>query len=453
MGKYKEADPTESCFNDLVLNKVVETFQFKAYQFVEKVASNPDPIEIYETRYKKETVKNVFGNDVSVNVPYQVVIQKERPTFKIDTTKCRRHIAYYSEFNFPVYSVMDIPRRYDCDNDIRCGFYYITTELTFPARGCGWYAHPSVLTFLRDNLITREQIKLEFLPSKQLSKNYFKKPIDNILKTFACEPDLQKIAVNAWIGMMGRTKNNLVRCKLTKDKYEAADWLTANEGDDVDVFIRTHTLDNHEKLHEGIFTQPIISETTQYPIYKYILELEALNLYELEKMIIAKGGIILDRNMDAIRYYTPDDKEIDFSDYFWDKEKTKPKFKREDPKELQHEALAHFKRAGNIDDESMFDLSWNILQDIDEVEEMVQQILESKKSIQIDGRAGTGKSYLLNRIIAELQNREQNFLAYSPTNKGARIIRGKTIDSMYHKFQDNKSNNKYRILYIKIYCN
>jgi Cdc6-like AAA superfamily ATPase len=46
------------------------------------------------------------------------------------------------------------------------------------------------------------------------------------------------------------------------------------------------------------------------------------------------------------------------------------------------------------------------------------------------GRAGTGKSYLTNKVIKELKKQNKKYLAFSPTNKGARIIGG--IEEMDH---------------------
>ena len=54
----------------------------------------------------------------------------------------------------------------------------------------------------------------------------------------------------------------------------------------------------------------------KYPIYKQILEMEALQLHTLETIIKKKNGIILDRNTDAIRYGR--EEAIDITQYYWD---------------------------------------------------------------------------------------------------------------------------------------
>ena len=48
------------------------------------------------------------------------------------------------------------------------------------------------------------------------------KTIEFIMKSFECEPDLQKKAVNSFVGLLGRTKGIVQKCKLTLDKHDAA---------------------------------------------------------------------------------------------------------------------------------------------------------------------------------------------------------------------------------------
>jgi hypothetical protein len=88
----------------------------------------------------------------------------------------------------------------------------------------------------------------------------------------------------------------------------------------------------------------------------------------------------------------------------------------------------------------VFVLPWQIQKDYDgTAEEEARRIVNSGKSCHIDGRAGTGKSYLVNRIMDELRTQNKKFMGFSPTNKGARIIGGHTIHSIYFKYQANKS--------------
>ena len=62
---------------------------------------------------------------------------------------------------------------------------------------------------------------------------------------------------------------------------------------------------------------------------------------------------------------------------------------------------------------------------------IVNSILVSGKSFNIDGRGGTGKPCMVNSIIQELKDRNMKFKALAPTNKACRVIIGETI----HKFK------------------
>ena len=61
---------------------------------------------------------------------------------------------------------------------------------------------------LENNLIEKENIVAELVPSSTLKNYYFKKPIDTLLNAFADESALQKLSVNSMIGLFGKTKHS-----------------------------------------------------------------------------------------------------------------------------------------------------------------------------------------------------------------------------------------------------
>ena len=398
-GIYHVKDEAASFFNDIVHDNIFNNVQFKSYQFVEKV----------------NNINAVNG------------------VFKIDMRKCRRNILLSCQFEFPVYSVMDIPKTFQ--GEIKCGMYYVVSTNTFPFRGSGWYHQPLVEYGLDKNIIEMNNIILEFLPSKVLPASHFQKPINELLDAFKCEPDLQKLCINAYIGLMGRTKQVSSYSKFNLSADEAGNWF-AEQNSDSDVFIKNHELANGLTLYEGIFSKEILSESSKYPIYSMILQMEALELHKLETIIIDEGGIILDRNTDAIRYCSRI--ECNISNYFWDNENTIEKYQKEEANELSVERLPNMLRSNNLDI-TKFELCWKIGYDYECLaEEMAKTIIDNNSSLHIDGRAGTGKTFLANKVIDEIKIRNKKYLAFSPTNKGARLIGGNTIHSMYYKYQHNK---------------
>ena len=397
---YGTKDLEASTFNQVTLDNVVNSNEFKTWQFIERV--------------NDESYAN--GN----------------PIHKIDMRKCRRNLTYYSKFEFPVFTVMDIPKPFS--GIIRCGFFYVETKRTYLFRGNGWYSQPLVEYALAKHLITLEDIKGELIPSKKLPASHFQKSIDTLLKTFEGDTALQKLSVNTLVGLFGRTKQSTARTKFSLCPYEASNWWAEHN----DVFIRTIQLENEKKIYEGIFTTEVKMESTKYTLYKQILEMEAVELHRLESIIKQKGGITLDRNTDAVRFSLVSKFKFDISSYFWDDNHQVPKYQYEDPKTLSIEILAGMKRDATFDS-TPYELEWDTQYDYEgDVAEEARRAVEAGVSIHIDGRAGTGKSYLVNHIRGVLDEQKKGHIGLSPTNKGARIINGDTIHSLYYRFKSHR---------------
>ena len=408
-GVYLQKDHESSVFNPVTLKYMANTDEFKSWAFVEKVKYN-------STVYRK------------------------------DLNKCRRNCMYYCKYEFPVFSVMDIPRPFS--GNIRCGAYFVETTNIYPFRGNGWYLQPLVQFGLDNQLIAMEDIVAECVASHKLPATYFQKQVNVLLEAFKTDSQLQKDSVNTLVGCFGRTKHTIASTKFTTSPFEAAEWW-GEKFQDKTVFLRTHELDEETKIYEGIFNQDIELETTKYPIYKQILELEAIELYKLEQLLVEKGAKILDRKADAIGYNAK--KEIDLEAY-WDEEQKVLKYKEERNSEfLQKELKGRYYRETKLD-MSKFELQWNKQKDYEGTpEEEAERFLQSNQSIRIGGAAGTGKSYLTNAIIRKLVERgyamagkgvkdkkKRFYFAFSPTNKGARIIKGNTIHSIFYTYQSRK---------------
>jgi len=458
--KYKLNNFISSTFNDVVNKQIINTTHFKSYQFVEKVNETPylvnevidNKIEVVNKPIKKiknqpeiDTFFNKTENKINeknyekimkdIDVENKVIkLKDDLNLFKIDGNKFRRNILYYSDFEYPVYSIMDMPTTFK--GEIKCGMYYVKTDNKYPFRNCGWYFEPLVKYGLDNNIITKENILYEFIPYKTLSSDYFKTHIDLLLTAFSGEKALQKIAVNALIGVWGITKQYDCKSKFSLCPYEASSWYY-DENNNLNVFIKNHKIDENNVIYEGLINEEVINQTTNYCLYAMILQMEALELHKIESIVLANGGLVLDRNTDAIRYASK--KQIDIKNYYWDEEQKVEKYKSEEPKELEVEKLKDFKR-DDISDKLNFVLEWNIKyeKEFNTTEDIVNYIIDNKLSCHIDAMGGYGKTYLTNLIIKELEKRNSKNISSSPTNKGARLIDGKTIDTYYNKFNRNK---------------
>ena len=210
---------------------------------------------------------------------------------------------------------------------------------------------------------------------------------------------------------MGRIKGSKSKTEFTLCKYEAANLLCKPN-----TYIVSHDLSNGT-LYQSKQIQDVVYDSTMFPVYTQIIQMEALHLYETQKLVETFGGIVLDRNTDAIRYI--EKSPIDITQYFWDDEKKVQKYKYENPKSLMTETKPRLKREIQEGLFDMFKMEWNIEYDYEtDAIAKATEIVDKGISLHIDGMAGTGKSYITNKIIEILNERGLTHKAFSPTNKG-----------------------------------
>ena len=115
---------------------------------------------------------------------------------------------------------------------IQCGLYYVKTDNRFPFRECGFYSQPLVEYGIQQNIITKEDIKLKFIPSYSLPHDYFKPIVEKILNAFKDLDDykakntLQKLAVNSYIGCLARMLYNRCKSEYTTSHMEAISYIS-----------------------------------------------------------------------------------------------------------------------------------------------------------------------------------------------------------------------------------
>ena len=128
-------------FNKYVLDDIINKSEWKSWAFMEKVS---------------------FDNSL---------LKSDYLTHKDDMVKCRKNDAYHSKYEYPVFSVMDLPKVFS--GSVQCGKYYVNSDKTFPFRGCGWYCEPIIAYGLSKKIIKLTDIKLEFVPSVKLPAKHF----------------------------------------------------------------------------------------------------------------------------------------------------------------------------------------------------------------------------------------------------------------------------------------
>ena len=138
----------------------------------------------------------------------------------MDVTRCRRNTLYYSTHEWPVYCAIDEIEPFD--GHVRCGLFFVKANTgPFQRSGGGWFTEPLVRYGLDKGYLTAEAIEWQLIPSQTLPATS-SVSIDALEKAFEDHPDLQKLAVNTFIGLLARRAGETRFSYLSVDASEAA---------------------------------------------------------------------------------------------------------------------------------------------------------------------------------------------------------------------------------------
>ena len=419
---YKKISDTESSFN-IQTKEIFNSALCSSYAFIEKVA---DP-------------KN-----------------KANKIYYLDINKCRKNILYFNQFDYPVFSVMDMPIAYTNQN---CpGLYYVETDNYVPLRGNGWYYYPTIKYCLENNLIKHTDIKYVIQSSLTLKHNHYNSFIDFCYDPENLDKDLSKLAINGMIGQFKpKPRDNWQSIITTSDKNEAMNHL---------LKFKTSFLDCHhinfadeenpqfEDFYHVYKRTSVLKEETEAPIYNMILELEAIELHKLKTLVESHKGTVLDLNTDCVTCVFRNNKlpfelikdSDNIEGYYFDDAKKVPKYKLEHKPEgyrLKNSKLENYKRTVK------YELIKNVWDSIN-----YEQIISSNKSVRIDGLAGTGKTYTCKQLMTEMTAQKKKFILLAPTNKACRKMstpttKAQTLFSFCTRFEKSRSSlEKLKVDYI-----
>lgn len=385
---------TKSSFNSET-SKVFESQLSRSWAFVEKFAAD-----------------NVEGDNI---------------IFGLDINKCRKNETYFNEYDYPQFTVMDKVQNYTGDNS-KPGLYYVETKSYFPLRGNGWYNQPMIQYCLEKEIITTCQVKYVIYSSLKVKHDHFNKLINyyqELNQYNTTDFKVDKFSVNTMIGAFEpKSRENWQSVGITDNLNHAFYEYLKNEKRDIDCI---NVADKH---FWHIYDKRMLSvEETEAPIYNMILELEAIELHKLTELVKSKGGEVLDVCTDCVNCtfennvlpFELDGINVVGSDFA----KGVPKYKVEEKEgRLRVEMMKKHIR----NDKYLYEKKeWKVIEDTQEFDAYVKHILDSNLSINIDGLAGTGKSYLTKKLQQKMEEAELKFVSLATSNKAARLIHGMTI--------------------------
>ena len=301
------------------------------------------------------------------------------------------------------FTVLDKIEPYVETNKIKPGLYFVESDNYFPLRGNRFYHHTIVKYCLEVNIISQSDIKFQIISGLTLKHDYFNKFIEHISNKLSDEKTLLKLAVNSMVGKFKPKQNeNWSSICIQENVNDVFYHFLKSDG----CFIKTRNINDKTYYHafKKYYTE---KEESESPIYHQILELEAIELHKMSKIIESNNGIILDLNTDAISFITKDNKlpfqlsddGINIDGYYFDTHKTIHKYKLEDKDgRLCIPKLQNYKGSDNYE---LVKKEWKIIQDVkdNDFTELVNQVVnpETKdiSSFLIKARGGTGKSHLL----------------------------------------------------------
>ena len=404
-GVYVRKFLTESSFNFSMKHFFEDENLFNRFAFIDQIESVPDNKTLYT----------------------------------LDINGCRRNILINNIEKFSTFTVMDEPEEY-FGEDLENGFWYLVeTNSYFPMRGTGIYSSKMVQYCLDIDQISKSDIKYFFNSAKKRQADYFVDFIEYIRSNI--DPVMYKLAINSLVGNFAKKESKFQKCFFTRNFDEAVqiDLKCDNSHIAVMRFENDETADV-EKLFQITHTTETKWSEDSKTFYNLILEIEAIELHTLASIIQERGGTVHAINTDAVQFTTDDNlplKDFDINNIFWDANKTTLKYKYEDKEYLKIGRMTN-----SLNSMNYYTAQVPTFKNITEYEDMdttVQTIMNLEKGILINGQAGTGKTYLLKKIISEIEKRNDKVIKLAPTNTAARLINGETI----HKFfYINKANSK-----------
>ena len=417
-GVYKKVSDTQSSFNESVKN-IVSSKLAKSYAFVETITKDVD------------SNKQIFG---------------------IDVNKCRKNILYYSDYEFPVFTVMDSVEKYKKQKG--AGLYYIESSSYIPLRGNGWYYYPMVDYCLKNNIITKDQIKFTVQASLSVSLEYYNEFIDYCNNNLG---NLGKLAINSMIGAFNVNVEKNIKSKtigIVEKSYDA--YTKYFNRDNNNNFIYTFDIDGKPYYHMFEDVKQMNSETESC-LYNQVIQMENILMHELKTLIESKNGKVVDINTDAISFITDDNvfpfeilPDGNINGYYYDRIQKKHKYKFEEKDRIKHERCKNMIRT----DEFYYKKNqWNIINDVkdNDFEPLVNLIIDSQKSINIAGMGGYGKSTLIKQIQKKLTANDKNHITLGPTNISVlnlQIENAMTLHKFSNKFKNKKCIKNVDIDYI-----
>ena len=191
------------------------------------------------------------------------------------------------------------------------------------------------------------------------------------------------------------------------------------------------TISPHKDFYEVDIRKQAYIEDSYVPIFNQILDLEAIELYKITKLIEKHNGMVSYVNTDnavgEFEYWDLHNFKAEATKHFWDKDNKVLKYKLEtnfadkNRVERPNKEIYHYEKP-----------KYKIIDDpkTNNFTEHVKKLIALGTGFQINGRGGTGKSTLCREIMKYFDANKISYVELAPTHKACRQL-GKNAQTVH----------------------
>lgn len=423
-------------------------------KFVEKVDLIETEVEVKEIfTNKKRTKKQQTKITKQVPLPRKRVIDEmiENGTAVCyDLNKLYTTCLFDPFDDFIVYNEEDTIYTFNQDmkKPLPTGLYYVETDDLTLLHQSNWYSNKIIDKAIQEKI--KLKIKWELIPKPRYSNQGLidKKFFTEFIRKMYAETPFGKDLINRFVGYLGKTTTQSRVVEMDTDVEEI--WrcfvnceAPTNEDNDDHYFFKPEYIDsNFNRLRQRNLIIENINNDEE-PIYLYgyekttgraemclpmwiqLLDWSNMRLFNMIKKV---GGELAFRHTDCI-LSLGGKVGLDAEGFGGFKKEDHTKLNLRSPmKTERHYTSWNWKANWNKNETLKSSNQWK---------EIIDYAIENR-GLLIEGRAGTGKSYIPNMAMNEgILKLEFNCKTMSFTNKASRNIKGSTIHKTLHITQRN----------------
>jgi len=405
------------------------------------LVSNFSPYLLTELTKENVKYRTHYGNCSEYDADTITSAIADGSAIGADITKCYSSILDEPAEDWIIYDILDCVEPCEIIGGVVLGLYFVETEDFTLFHGSNWYS--SAIINYANGFNIEFKITHKVIPRKKYAnKEYFKKYIDYTINELGYDSKgkqkVVKSILNALTGLLGRTHSTSYDTNITTDINEVWNGIDKKLNRIDDLFIKNISKDGKDLHIWGLKNKKELL-TNNLPIYIQILDQSNIKIHQLA---CAMGGEIVFRKTDMIVSLggtMPTNESItrfDWGGYIKETDLTKYTY---DYKMYKVRAVMTPVVLSYDADEYA-----DTLTSSNQYKEILDYAVK-RGGMLITARAGTGKSYMFNKWIADglIEDDPKTRLAF--TNCAKKNIGGTTIHTALGITEDNEKCSQLNI--------